>query len=92
MCTCTLWQGIDPGNEEISSSRWAQYILKCYRSHCEESYDPDSAIQKNVKKCKKLQKMQNLGKNDRKVFTKTGDLYTSKKYETISFYLELSQK
>ena len=28
-----------PGFEEISSSRWAQYILKLSRSNSEESYD-----------------------------------------------------
>ena len=44
-----------PENEEISSCRWSQYILKFSRSHSEESYDPNSALQKIVNSCKFLQ-------------------------------------
>ena len=83
MCDCShlvlaevhLFHPKDPGNEEISSSRWAQYILKFSRSHSEESYDPDSALQKNINSCKKLQ---NLVKKLPRLYTKTADLYTSK--------------
>ena len=73
-----------PGFEEISSSRWSLYILKCFNSYSMKSYRPlklECHFEKYAIRRHEPSKPCHEIRNPAK---KPGDLSTLKKYETIS--------
>ena len=83
---------MDPGNEEISSSRCSQYILKYYRSHSEESYDSDSALQKMSKIVQNGQKWSKMVQKCRFPITKNTHQKNTKLYDELDFKNAVSCK